>query len=434
MKEKKHIDRLYQEKFKDFEAVPREAVWKSISAKLKEEKKEKVAVVPLWKRLAGVAAIISLLLLVGEWLVQPFNTNGVTVKEPVENPRKNKIVPPIKEAVTEESPKETILQIASVEKADPTSAVPAEPAERQEITEASTLSLKEALKTSPALSGTIVAAQVKQEEKDMLLEMSKRSIYEELNPTSRAEELSNNSLSSEKIEIRTQAAPIYYGNFGRGNFIDSRFNNNNSEGEVTYSYGINVAYPISDKVKIRSGVNKVSMSYNTHDIGFALSSNPYAISNINFRSQPAPEVIGSPREKNIGQPVASANRASYGSLGANMLNQKLGFIEVPVELEYNIINRRLQLNIIGGASTLFADDNLVTLNSGNVTTVLGEVSNINSISFSTNIGLGLDYNLTEKFRLNLEPMFKYQINTYNDPAGNFQPYYIGIYSGFSFRF
>ena len=34
MKEKKHIDRLFQEGFKDFEATPSDVVWKNIEAQL----------------------------------------------------------------------------------------------------------------------------------------------------------------------------------------------------------------------------------------------------------------------------------------------------------------------------------------------------------------------------------------------------------------
>ncbi|HSP40379.1 MAG TPA: hypothetical protein VLN46_03025 [Gillisia sp.] len=59
MEERKHIDRLYQEKFKDFEATPREMVWKNISSRL-QEKERKRSVLPIWYRIAGVAALLAL--------------------------------------------------------------------------------------------------------------------------------------------------------------------------------------------------------------------------------------------------------------------------------------------------------------------------------------------------------------------------------------
>lgn len=42
MKNSKNIDRLFQEKFKDFEATPNEKIWKNIESSLqeKEEKEE----------------------------------------------------------------------------------------------------------------------------------------------------------------------------------------------------------------------------------------------------------------------------------------------------------------------------------------------------------------------------------------------------------
>ena len=42
MSDKKHIDRLFQEGFKDFEATPSDAVWKNIEANLNEKKKNGV--------------------------------------------------------------------------------------------------------------------------------------------------------------------------------------------------------------------------------------------------------------------------------------------------------------------------------------------------------------------------------------------------------
>ena len=59
-------------------------------------------------------------------------------------------------------------------------------------------------------------------------------------------------------------------------------------------------------------------------------------------------------------------------------------------------------------------------------TLIGEANNINDISFSANFGIGVDYKFSEKFKFNLEPTFKYQINAYNDTFGDFKPYIFGF--------
>ena len=103
-------------------------------------------------------------------------------------------------------------------------------------------------------------------------------------------------------------------------------------------------------------------------------------------------------------------------------------------MEYALVDDRFSINLIGGASTLFLDENSISISSGEIATVLGQANNLNEVSFSTNVGVGFDYLLSEKFKVNLEPMFKYQINTYNSSSGTYQPFFIGVYSGFSYKF
>ena len=56
MNEHKNIERLFQEKFKDFEAIPHENVWDNIQVEL--NKKEKRRIIPFWWKLSGIAAAL----------------------------------------------------------------------------------------------------------------------------------------------------------------------------------------------------------------------------------------------------------------------------------------------------------------------------------------------------------------------------------------
>ncbi|MFD2517419.1 hypothetical protein [Salinimicrobium flavum] len=429
MKEKKHIDRLYQEKFRDFEATPNEAVWRSISAKLQEQERRKPIVLPLWSRIAGVAAVLSILLMISQWIL-PFQSTPIVASEEVEEntgnengfrfPLANNFFD-FGEGADEQDEKATVETTREKITAGKT---------EEQVVSLNTPSAKQAISVKDNEVATTETGEKPEKEKSLLIKDP--SIIEEL--LKEAEEEVVSSLPKNTFEISTHAAPIYYGNFGKGNFIDPRFNNYSSEGEVSYSYGINIAYSISDKIKIRSGVNKVNMSYNTRGIQYNAVVGPMAISAVTLNEKGGemmvtqPVAIGTPA-----QPAPSTNKTAAESLNGGLLNQKMGFIEVPVEMMYNVIDKRFELNIIGGASTLFLDENKVSLDSGELSAT-GKANNLNDISFSTNIGLGLDYNLSEKFKLNLEPMLKYQINTFNSASSDSQPYYFGIYSGFSFKF
>ncbi|PWK20628.1 porin family protein [Xanthomarina spongicola] len=65
MSDKKHIDRIFQEKFKDFEVSPKPEVWNGIQNKLNQQEKDNKKIFPLWLRLAGVAALLLLMFTVG---------------------------------------------------------------------------------------------------------------------------------------------------------------------------------------------------------------------------------------------------------------------------------------------------------------------------------------------------------------------------------
>ena len=79
MNERKNIDRLFQEKFKDFEVNPPEETWANIEAKL--DKKKKRRVIPFWWKLSGVAAIF----LVGFMISKSIYDDGIQTTNPIVN-------------------------------------------------------------------------------------------------------------------------------------------------------------------------------------------------------------------------------------------------------------------------------------------------------------------------------------------------------------
>lgn len=427
MEEKKYIDRLYQEKFKDFEASPRRDLWKDIAEKLKEEEKRKPLIPLWWSRVAGVAAILTLVLVLGEWLRQPVSNPVVTNEDELFSPQQPGEIElaATTEVPEEEKPEET--HEGTNEIREPETRFSSLIAEISSLTTSGIKKYYSDEQKAPELKLG--------EEGTKPYQKEKKSLSQEVLEDQLKEEKLIGTTNGGKIEVSTHAAPIYYGNLKGGNFIDPRFDGNSNGGEITYSYGVNVSYKLSEKLKIRSGVSKVTLSHNTNDIAFHAVLNPRSLEAVNYNEDLGMKILeGSITWKGSPEPIASSIKSSINNISKGLLNQKIGFIEVPVEMEYALINNRFSLNLIGGASTLFLDENSITISSGRLATELGQANNLNEISFSTNIGLGLDYQVSEKFKLNLEPMFKYQINTFDASTGTYQPYYIGVYSGFSYKF
>lgn len=219
-------------------------------------------------------------------------------------------------------------------------------------------------------------------------------------------ELSKDETSKNRFSISTRVAPIFF-DTGGGNVFDTQFSQNKASGEVSFAYGVNIAYRVSDRIKLRSGLNKIEMGYNTQEVPYNAAVNSPALN-------------------------ASSKIATMSSPAPGVLNQHLGFFELPLEMEYLLIDRRIGLSLLVGGSSLFLDQNNLSLNTSVFSEDLGQANNLNTTSFTTNFGVGFNYKLTDQFNFNLEPVIKYQLNTFKNTDGN--PYFFGLYTGFSFDF
>ncbi|WP_422861858.1 outer membrane beta-barrel protein [Flagellimonas sp. W118] len=264
----------------------------------------------------------------------------------------------------------------------------------------------------------------------------KKSIFEVIKEQEE-EAIAENT--SQKWSVGPSVAPVYFSATGNGSPIHSNFAANSKSGNVNLSYGLTVAYELGKKLKVRSGVHRVNYGYDTNDVIFSssLSASPNdLIENIDY-SQASRTVIVQSKEK---APQFAANDA-FVELAANetpsldgKMVQRLGYIEVPLELDYSIIDKKFGVNLIGGVSSLFLVDNSVLLESNDLVTEVGEANNANSVNFSTNVGVGLNYEFSSKIQLSLEPVLKYQLNTFSETAGSFRPFSVGVYSGVRFNF
>ena len=198
-----------------------------------------------------------------------------------------------------------------------------------------------------------------------------------------------------------------------------------------------VSYSLGKKLSVRSGVHKVDYGYDTNDISFSSSLNASTsnvIDNITYSEASKNLVVESNTQVRPPQAFAADDVVARNPTREGSMVQQFGYLEVPLELNYALIDKKLGVNLIGGLSSLFLVDNSVTLESRGIATEIGEANNLNEVNFSTNIGIGINYELSPKMQLNLEPMFKYQMNTFSESDGNFEPFSIGVYSGLSFKF
>jgi hypothetical protein len=120
----------------------------------------------------------------------------------------------------------------------------------------------------------------------------------------------------------------------------------------------------------------------------------------------------------------------------NSLHQNFNYLEIPFLLKYRVIDRKIDFNLVGGISYNLLVGNSVYSFAGGAKYYIGKTEGLSPITFSSSLGIGMEYNLSGKISLNLEPTFRY----YMTPVGvliggsSIHQYSFGILSGFSYKF
>jgi hypothetical protein len=264
--------------------------------------------------------------------------------------------------------------------------------------------------------------------------------------TNALEELLNEKESKTKQEAKvnrwqltSNVAPIFLGSISNGSAIDPVLDNNSKTYNTSVGFGLGVSYSATSKLSVRTGLNKVNMSYNTNDIIFFASIESRGLKGVTPNRSSAMMEIHSAISNNNSVNSSSENamlpfESALSQQNTGYLNQEIGYLEMPLEMTYMLVNKKFGLKVIGGFSTLLLQENAITVVSDNNSMLLGEANNLNNIHFSTNLGLGIKYGFMKSFEFNVEPTFKYQLNTYSSGTGDFKPYIFGIYSGVSYKF
>ncbi|WP_339835338.1 hypothetical protein [uncultured Maribacter sp.] len=296
--------------------------------------------------------------------------------------------------------------------------------------------LKAILSDKDSTTNTTIAANETTNEAKEITEADKKSIFEEIAD----QKESKKDIANNRWSAGPNIAPVYFNGHGKGSPVNSIFTPNSKSGNINFSYGISVAYAVSKKLTIRSGINKVDYGYDTEDVAFSSSLNVLStngqLATIDYA--PTSETLTISSKKVASESFSTANSAldvtAKSASRDGYMSQQFGYLELPVEVNYALIDKKFGVNIIGGVSSLFLIDNAVSLTAGELTTEIGEANNINDLNFSANMGFGFNYKFSSKVHFNLEPIFKYQLNTFSEIYGTFKPYSIGIYSGLSFKF
>jgi len=419
MMDHKNIDRLFQEKLKDFSVAPNDKIWKNIELKLGNKRRKKI--IPLWLRVSSAAALVAFLFLnvtsnykiiitktpdkFKNNIVEDFaKESNLQTKKNLENPDKN-----LKNRVELKS---SIKHLAKINK--PVIRFINNKTLKQD-NQKDLLTVTKKINLNKGDNSTDLQTKFNKDDIELIQSESKIASVQKL----KAKSLKN------KWTIGTMVAPIYLKVNG-GSSISAAFNRQIKSNENSVAYGIKVSYRLSKKLALQTGLSQLNLAYNTRGSG-NLASSIQSLS----RSASIHHTILPSSAKSTS--INNKENILLTNGGIN-LEQSLGYIELPLELKYAVLNNKFGVNLVGGFSTLILNKNEVYYSILGNNTSLGEATNINNLNFSGNFGIDFNYEISKNWLINASPMFKYQFNTFSKNAQGFQPYYIGLYTGLNFRF
>lgn len=269
------------------------------------------------------------------------------------------------------------------------------------------------------------------------------SVDNEANATGVIEETS-------RWSVGAMVSPTYYsslyfsGNDDGKNIIDAE------KAAISYSGGVSFSYSISKRISIQSGIYYSSLGQKVTGVSSYSGFGDF------FESKGPGEFIVKTSSGSIisdnhdiylldgieaGRVMTQYSLDIFDPVKSNLdyvnnsLHQNFNYLELPIVMRYKILDRKIDFNLIGAISYNILLANSAYTYSDGIKTYIGKTEGLNPFTFSSALGMGVEYNLTDHLLFNVEPTFRYYMTPLGGISGStIHPYSFGVLSGVSFRF
>ncbi len=430
-----NIDLLFRNGLKDLEVLPPSEVWINIKPVIRRRQKPFIYL----RAAALIAVLLSLSFIAYRWASELSNTLEnplITLNDesvmPVENSVISRLLP-----VRENSSKET--------------PVAKDNHPGQTITELPDVDIKpENIVSNTEANNPVINKSLFSPEPSLALLNTGDSQNTGIDDLKGEDHYMNDgSVRTPKWSVTAMASPTYYTGFGSANDDFTKELMASEQAHISYSGGVALSYKLGEKLSIQSGIYYSSVGqvvggissyggfrnydYTKGDHNFRVLTSTGTIYTDNvdvFLLDATGNRVLTRYTNDVFDPIKSELQYINSSL-----HQNFSYLELPVILRYKLVDRVIDLNLIGGLSyNLLVYNSVYTTYDGSKY-VVGGTEGLNPMIFSSSLGMGMEYNLSDKLSLNLEPTFRYYLKPFSEMSGiNNHPYSFGIFSGLSYKF
>lgn len=488
MKKDKNIDELFRDKLLNYEQSPPAYILDNVLAGVAGARRNRKII--FW-RVAGVAAALLLAFIAG-WQI---NMHNDVITEPVvTNSRQNVAEKPIEvlpevNMAESKSPVETQIsesvmksgtvnfQVAELSKENQISRIHTN-SENAKVTNPKPIQLNQANESLvvAANEGSGILEPIKSlfrqislgttnndrklkklKSEDLLVVNHDKTIDQQImEQNKQLMQAENQTKAKSRWLIGAQVSPEY--NVSRSSHSQVYASNmlNASSNPVDLGGGISVEFKKGKRWSIQSGVYYSGMGQSSGNSNltpgkdYALAStnrgSEYFNTNVSFDASNSKMLMNSTAGviefKTIPSGIVLGTNLEDKSLVSNAVVvsnarfiQNFEYIEIPLYLRYTLLDSKFDVEMMGGFSSNLLVGNQTFMESSTGKSKIGSTKDMESMSYSGTLGVGLKYGLSKRVYLNVEPRVKYFLNSLNSNASvNYKPYTVGVFTGLSYEF
>lgn len=467
----KHPDNLFRSKLEGFEQSPPGWLWDSIQEQLAEKRRWKIIV---WLRVGAVAAALVLAFLIGhdyqqdEFLVRP--TFEVMAEEDSASSKTNdqqglqtkaEYLPSTQLAATKATDEDAVAGVID----QPTYSHNSRDEREQNHRLTATNLLGEPQVYEQAVT---YLASLKVELDSWITPTSELMAMERLTSESGLSESDRQIMAYNAQQIQEDKSERVKKNWALGaavapsvsinkaNYSESysrSMNQTSGKSNLSLGGGLTLAMQTQSRWSVQSGVMYSRLGQNSSNspqseqfydysdvAGFGTER--YFVSgqtdgNHVVINGPAGEIVMSKLPQDV---VVQSDFEVIGTskdvyMSSSGFEQVFDYVEIPLLVRYNLIDRKVNLELMAGINTGFLVGNSAYQTEGNSRARIGSTSDMRSVVYSPSFGLGVGYELSSKVQLRVEPQWRYSVESLSRNSNvNYRPSTFGFYTGLSYSF
>ena len=215
---------------------------------------------------------------------------------------------------------------------------------------------------------------------------------------------------------------------------DMSYYNDSEEPMYSYSGGVDLTVQMKNRWEFQTGlylsnlghVNQDVVAYEVEGVKDLMkTSSSTGMIRIVTSSLPEEFVDNSVRRDSLTDAVYISSN----------IRQSFTFLELPLLVRYSLLDKRFGLNLTGGFSPGIMTDYNAQFTYEGEHIDLNNESDFYNMILNSQVGLGIHYRITGSLSINLDPAFKYSLNSIRkDHSIQYHPYSISVFTGVRYSF